>query len=47
MGKIFVELMIPIYIPSAFSGLARQLLVDYVGEKRTKLRDIYHIMGMK
>ncbi|KAM3143125.1 hypothetical protein pb186bvf_004711 [Paramecium bursaria] len=47
LGKIFVELMIPIYIPSAFSGLARQLLVDYVGEKRTKLRDIYHIMGMK
>lgn len=36
--------MLPIYIPSSFVGLQRQLLVEYVSEKSNKIRDIYRVI---
>ncbi|CAD8075717.1 unnamed protein product [Paramecium primaurelia] len=46
-GKLFMAIMVPVYIPSCFVGLCRQLLVEYVHEKTNKYRDLYKIMGMK
>ncbi|CAK66172.1 unnamed protein product (macronuclear) [Paramecium tetraurelia] len=46
-GKSFLTIMVPVYIPSSFVGLCRQLLVEYVHEKTNKYRDLYKIMGMK
>ncbi|CAD8121510.1 unnamed protein product [Paramecium sonneborni] len=46
-GGLFMSIMVPVYIPSCFVGLCRQLLVEYVHEKTNKYRDLYKIMGMK
>ncbi|CAD8123171.1 unnamed protein product [Paramecium sonneborni] len=46
-GGLFMAIMVPVYIPSCFVGLCRQLLVEYVHEKTNKYRDLYKIMGMK
>lgn len=42
-GKLFMTLMVPVYIPSSFVGLCRQLLVEYVHEKSSKYRDLYRV----
>ncbi|CAD8203490.1 unnamed protein product [Paramecium pentaurelia] len=44
-GKLFMSILVPVYIPSCFVGLCRQLLVEYVNEKSNKYRDLYKIMA--